>query len=317
MTMWGKPPSVVTSATGGPPPIGPGPYVVGLGGGHGLAVTLEAARRYAGRIAAVVSVADNGGSSGRLREELGMPAPGDVRRCLVALAAEPAGELASAFGRRFETGALAGHPLGNLVIASLWEGSKSFEQATAAAGRALGVCGSVYPATADPVTLTATVAGRPVSGQTSIEAASGPIEQVAVDPPGATPPASVLTALDDADQIVLGPGSLFTSVLAVACVPAIRQALERRRGGVVFVCNLKPSRETVDFDVAEHVAVLDRHGIRPDVVLADTAGIAVGRLPAGAPEVVKADLGRPDGWAHDPGRLAEALSSLATPRWPG
>ncbi|HEY2430548.1 MAG TPA: 2-phospho-L-lactate transferase CofD family protein, partial [Acidimicrobiales bacterium] len=127
------------------------PAVVGLGGGHGLAVTLTAARRYASQITAVVSVADDGGSSGRLRHDLGIPAPGDVRRCLVALAAEPSGPWAQAFGSRFDRGDLAGHALGNLVVAGLAETAGSFIAAIEEAGRLLDAQGRVLPATASSV----------------------------------------------------------------------------------------------------------------------------------------------------------------------
>jgi len=293
-----------------------GPRVVGLGGGHGLAVTLEAVRRYSHRITAVVSVADDGGSSGRLRRDLGIPAPGDVRRCLVALAADPDGVVAQAFGRRFERGELVGHPLGNLVIAGLAETTGSFVAAIDEAGRLLDVQGRVLPATEGPVVLGATVAGRLVTGQAAIQQTGGPIELVALEPPDAGAPPDVLTAIAEADQVIIGPGSLFTSVLAVTAVPTIRAALAARGGGVVFVCNLKPSKETIGFDVADHLAALARHGVVPDAVVIDPDAMDLGELPSGGgggdqPRIVEARLARPNGWSHDVALLAGVLGGLA------
>ncbi|MHB8467432.1 MAG: gluconeogenesis factor YvcK family protein [Acidimicrobiales bacterium] len=291
-----------------------GPRVVGLGGGHGLAASLAAARRYAGDITAVVSVADDGGSSGRLRRDLGIPAPGDVRRCLVALAADPDGLWARAFGGRFDRGDLAGHSLGNLVIAGLVRTTGSFTAAVEEAGRLLDACGRVLPATVDPVVLTATIDGRRHEGQTAVEASARGIATIGLEPSDAAAPDEVVDAIDQADQIVVGPGSLFTSVIAVAAVPMIKQALARRRGHVVYVCNLKASKETVGYDVGAHVAALARHGVGPDVVLADPAAIDVGSMPEGV-RLVEAALARPDGWFHDANLLAAALSGLAD--WAG
>jgi uncharacterized cofD-like protein len=295
-----------------------GPSVVGLGGGHGLAATLAAARRYAGAITAVVSVADDGGSSGRLREAFGMPAPGDLRRCLAALAADPDGPWARAFGWRFDRAELEGHALGNLVLAGLTETLGSFTAAVEEAGRLLATCGLVLPATDGPVRLTATLGELRLVGQTAIQELGGPVDLVAIEPADASSPDGVARAIREADQVVLGPGSLFTSVLAVTAAPAVRSALEYRRqsgaGGVVFVCNLRPSKETVGFDVAAHLDALSRHGVRPDVILADTSGMELGEVSDGA-DVVLASLARPNGWSHDVARLAEGLGGLvAHPR---
>jgi len=295
------------------------PRVVGLGGGHGLAATLTAARHYAGSLTAVVSVADDGGSSGRLRRDFGIPAPGDVRRCLVAMAADPDGAWARAFGARFGGGDVAGHAVGNLVLAALTESTGSFTDAVDEAARLLGVRGRVLPATFEPVILTAWAGGRLLVGQTAIAEAGRTIDTVVLDPPDAASPAEVVEAVAAADQVVVGPGSLFTSVAAVLAVPAIGEALAARRasgaGGVVFVCNLRPSKETCGFDLGDHLAALARHGFVPDVVLADPAtldldgptGSGVGR---GAPRLVTAALARPDGSAHDSGLLGGALAAL-------
>jgi len=288
-----------------------GPSVVGLGGGHGLAATLAATRWYARELTAVVSVADDGGSSGRLRRDLAIPAPGDLRRCLIALAADPSGPWAEAFGLRFDRGDLAGHALGNLVIAGLVTTTGSFPAAVEEAGRLLGACGRVLPATVEPVVLSAMAGRHRLVGQTAIEECEGPIDSIGIEPPDCDAPDDVVEAIASADQVVLGPGSLYTSVLAVAVVPAIREALASRTDGVVFVCNLRSSQETVGYDVAAHVQALIRHGVVPDVVLADTAAIAVGDVPRPRPRLVTAELALPDGWSHDAARLGLALESLA------
>ena len=143
-----------------------GPAVVALGGGHGLSATLRAARRYAGDITAVVSVADDGGSSGRLRSAFGIPAPGDLRRCLVALADDSL--WAAVFEHRFDAGELEGHAFGNLLIAALADYTGDFEVALHETGRLLGLEGTVYPATREPVVLKAEVEGASVEGQVAV-----------------------------------------------------------------------------------------------------------------------------------------------------
>lgn len=282
------------------------PRVVALGGGHGLAATLQAARHYAGDITAVVSVADDGGSSGRLREALGIPAPGDIRRCLVALA-EPSSLWAATFEHRFDAGELEGHAVGNLVIAGLAAAAGDFVTALDEAGRLLGAVGRVLPATTMPVVLKATAAGGEVQGQVAV-ARAGRIAEVGLVPPDPTPPAAVLDAIASADQVVLGPGSLFTSVLAAAAVPAIRAALAAASARKVYVCNLRPQvPETEGYDVAAHVEALVAHGVDVDVVLCDPDGIDVGMLRT---PCVERSLGRADGLGHDPAGLAAALADL-------
>jgi len=282
--------------------------VVALGGGHGQAATLRAARRYAGSITAVVSVADDGGSSGRLRRQLGIVPPGDLRTCLVALAAEGSA-LAAAFEHRFDAdgGELAGHALGNLVLAGLVGALGSVQGALDEAGRLLGSCGRVVPAAAEPVVLKAQSEQGEIAGQTAVMRTAR-ISRVSLVPEDAAAPAEAVDALLGADQIVLGPGSLYTSVLAAAVVPEVCAALGASRARKVYVANLRPQQaETDGYDVAAHVDALAAHGIGVDVVLADTACIELGR-PA-VPAVV-APLAAPGGHAHDPVRLAEALAGL-------
>ena len=286
-----------------------GPRVVALGGGHGLAASLQAARRYAGDVTAIVSVADDGGSSGRLREAFGIPAPGDLRRCLVALADDHT-PLARAFDYRFESGELEGHALGNLVIAGLAAAMGDFPAALAEAGRLLGLShqGRVFPATTGPVDLKAQVGDGEVIGQVHVHNADEPISRVSVVPADAAPPEEAVAAIEEADQVVIGPGSLYTSVLAVLAVPALRDAVARRPGGRVYVCNLRPQvPETAGFDAAAHVEALRAHGVVPDTVVHDPTAMATGALHL---PVVEADLARADGLAHDPARLAVVLARL-------
>ena len=283
-----------------------GPRVVALGGGHGLAASLRAVRRYAADITAIVSVADDGGSSGRLREAFGIAAPGDLRRCLVALA-DDGSVWARVFEHRFDSGELEGHPVGNLVIAGLASALGDFNLALDEAGRLLGAVGRVLPATSVPVVLKAEAADGPVEGQVRVSATSR-ISGVGLVPPDAAPPPEVLRAIAGADQVVVGPGSLFTSVLAVVAVPAIRQALESTRARTVYVANLRPQvPETDGFDVAAHVAALVSHGFHPDVVLRDPTALPLGDVDV---DWVDAPLAADDGVGHDPARLAAALMKL-------
>ncbi|MGH9154788.1 MAG: gluconeogenesis factor YvcK family protein [Acidimicrobiales bacterium] len=283
-----------------------GPRVVAIGGGHGLAATLGAARLYAGDICAVVSVADDGGSSGRLRDAFAIPAPGDLRRCLVAL-----GDAGSVWGRafehRFDAGELEGHALGNLIIAGLAAAGGDFLGALDEAGRLVGAVGRVLPASSTPVVLKADANGGEVRGQVAV-ATAGRIASVSLVPPDAEAPPAAVAALAGADQIVLGPGSLFTSVLAAAIVPALRRAIAAAAAPTIYVCNLRPQDpETAGYDVAAHVDALRAHGVVPDMVLWDPVAIEPGTI--GLPAVA-ADLSRPSGDGHDPGKLAGALAHL-------
>jgi uncharacterized cofD-like protein len=281
------------------------PAVVALGGGHGLSTTLRAARLYAGDITAIVSVADDGGSSGRLRSAFGIPAPGDLRRCLVALADDSL--WTGLFEHRFNAGELEGHAFGNLLIAALADFTGDFEVALHETGRLLGLEAQVFPATREPVVLKAEVEGVSVEGQVAVSNA-GRISGVSVIPPDARAPQGALDAIAAADQIVIGPGSLFTSVLAVAAVPAIGEAIARARGRKVYVCNLRPQvPETEGYDVAGHLAALAAHGLTVDVALCHP-----GALPMGDVDVVCVEepVAVPDLTEHDPALLSGALSKL-------
>jgi uncharacterized cofD-like protein len=283
-----------------------GPRVVAVGGGHGLAATLRAARRYAGTITAVVSVADDGGSSGRLRRQLGIMPPGDLRKCLVALA-QDGSALADAFEQRFDEGELAGHALGNLILAGLMTTCGDAQLGLDEAGRLLGAAGRVVPAALEPVVLKAESQDGEIEGQTAVMRTSR-ISRVSLVPADPPPSPVALAELAQADQVVIGPGSLFTSVIAAVAVPAIAEAVRKTPGLRVYVANLRPqAEETAGLDVSAHVAALTAHGVDVDVVLADPAAITLGELGV---RVVTAPLAKANGLAHDPSRLAAALSRL-------
>ena len=292
--------------------------VVGIGGGHGLAVTLAAARTFADEVAAVVTVADDGGSSGRLTRELGIPPPGDIRNCLVALAREK--ELAALYQHRFKSGALTGHTAGNLLIAALTEMRGDFAAAVAEAGDLLRCDGKVYPATTDLVELGAQVDGGRLRGQVAVMHTRERIQAVFLTPRNPVAHPSAVQAIGQADLIVLGPGSLFTSLIATLLVPGIRAAVHAARGRRVFVCNTRMQKgETDGLSAAAHVEALIAHAgpSAADVVLVqspvfepDGVGVDVDALAFSGIAVVAADIADPSG-AHDPTRLAELLGSLA------
>jgi uncharacterized cofD-like protein len=286
-----------------------GPRVVALGGGHGLASTLRAVRSYAGGITAVVSVADDGGSTGRLRAAGDRPAPGDLRKCLVALA-DGDSLLARAMEHRFTAGELEGHAFGNLLIVALSETGGDLVAALDEIGRLVGSVGRVLPATSQPVELRGAISsGETVEGQVAVGSRSG-VVSVALEPAGVPACTEAVEAIASADQIVLGPGSLFTSVLAATGVPGIHDALTAAPGPLVYVCNLRPQHpETEGFGVAEHVEALRRHGIEPDVVLYDPNAIGSAE---GVPGAVAAPLGDHPARVHDPSLLGRALRNLVT-----
>jgi uncharacterized cofD-like protein len=291
--------------------------VVGLGGGHGLAATLRAARLYADEVAAVVTVADDGGSSGRLTREYGIPPPGDIRNCLVALA-DPS-RLADIYQHRFDEGPFIGHTVGNIVIAALSEMTGDFATAVATAGDLIAAKGRVFPATTELVRLGARVEGGEIDGQVAVAQTHSPIEAVYLTP--ADPPAheGAVAAIGTADQVVMGPGSLFTSLLAALLVPGIADALRSTSARRVFVCNSRMQKgETETLDATGHVTALIGHvgADSVDVVVVQspelpTDGVRLDRSSMGMLdiEIVEADVARPDG-SHDPRRLAEVLGRL-------
>ena len=299
----------------------PGVHVLAFGGGHGLACALRAILDYAGRIGAVVTVADDGGSSGRLTPDLGIPPPGDIRRALLALSPEPS-MWRELMGFRFDDADVAGHSLGNLLLAALAEITGDFEEALRTAGAMLGARGEVFPAARRPLVLEAVVGGEVVRGQVAIATASGPPSELRIVPPDADATPAALEAVAAADQIVLGPGSLFTSVIAGLKVGALAAAINASPARLVYVCNLTTQDgETLGMSGGDHVAALSAHtGIRvPDAVVVHDGPLQVppglSRVSADDIEVPveSADLADPSAeWpAHDPARLGAVLRRLA------
>ena len=291
--------------------------VVGIGGGHGLAATLHAARLYADSVAAVVTVADDGGSSGRLTRELGVPPPGDIRNCLVALADN--GSLGKVYQHRFTAGALTGHTVGNLLIAALTEMTGDFAAAVKHAGELLDVQGEVFPSTTELVELRAKVEGGTVVGQVAVARSTRPIHQLYLEPASPAAHPQAVEAIAAADQIVLGPGSLFTSLIATVLVPGVRDAVVRASGTTIFVCNNRIQKgETEGLDASRHLEALVAHldGHVPDVVVVqspvlepDGVAVELASLAALGAEVVEADVSTASG-AHDPVKLAGVLRRL-------
>ena len=239
---------------------------VAVGGGTGLPKVLRCLLDIGLETTAVVTMADDGGSSGHLRRELGMLPPGDARNCLLAMAADETSPLASVFSYRFPLGeGLAGHALGNLIIAALADIEGSFPEALATAGDLLHVRGRVLPSTLDDVVLTAEdVAGVRVVGQANVAESMAPIATVRFA--GETPARAFGPAVDailQAGLVVVGPGSLFTSLLPNFLVGGIADALRETGARVVYVCNVANQRgETTGMDAADHVDALVRHGLR-------------------------------------------------------
>ena len=264
-----------------------GPHVVAIGGGTGLSNLLRGLRQHTSNLTAVVAVSDDGGSSGRLRAAFDMPAPGDLSDCLSALSDNEL-EVSRLLEYRFERGdELEGHTFGNLLITTLTEVEGDFGRAARVLNRLLNLSGSVYPVTAQPVSLRVEkVDGSVVQGESRLREAPGAATRVSVVPtaPHALP--EVVSALYRADLVVLGPGSLFTSTLPPVLVPEVRRALQEGQATVVYVCNIMTEAgETDGFSVSDHVVAIERHvGRWPDVVVVNDRPVDAARLKAYAAE---------------------------------
>ncbi len=258
--------------------------VVCIGGGTGLPIVLRGLLAHRERVAlgralsltAIAAMSDDGGSSGRLRRECAMPPPGDLRNCLVALSPAQS-ELARLFQHRFggEMGpALGGHALGNLALAALFERGSDLLECLAIAGRLLQIEGQVLPSTLSPLSLLATFEdGRIIRGEGRFAATGGTIRTLCLEPAFAPPAPGVLSAIEDADLVVLGPGSLFSSILSTLLLPGVATALRTCRAPKVLVANLLPELgETASLDGSAHLKALERHvGRLIDLVLVNTA----------------------------------------------
>ncbi|MGH2470377.1 MAG: gluconeogenesis factor YvcK family protein, partial [Chloroflexota bacterium] len=241
-----------------------GPKIVAIGGGHGLATLLHGLKEHSSNLTAIVTVADDGGSSGRLRKAFHIPAPGDIRNCIVALAdAEPL--VRDLFQYRFaEGGNLEGHSLGNLFIAALNDITGSFDHALRESSRVLAVRGQILPATLENVTLSAVMADEMmVHGESNIPESGREIDRVYLQPEGIAAYGEAVSAILDADLIVIGPGSLYTSLLPNLLIEDIQQAIRASSARKVYVCNVATQKgETDGFEVDDHIRALYRHGCR-------------------------------------------------------
>jgi len=240
---------------------GRGPKIVAIGGGTGLSVLLRGLRHHTDNLTAIITVADDGGSSGRLRSELGVLPPGDFRNCLVAMS-EAESVLTDLFQYRFEHGdGLKGHSFGNLFIVAMSEITNSFEQALAESSRVLAVHGQVLPATLANLKLRARFTdGEVVDGESHIADRRGEIDRLFIDPVDAHASPMAIEAIEQSDLVVIGPGSLYTSILPNLLVRGIADALSRSSAPRMYVCNVATEMgETQGFCVADHLATLQRH----------------------------------------------------------
>ncbi len=313
-----------------------GPKVVAIGGGHGLNTLLRGLKEYTYNITAIVTVADDGGSSGRLRRDLGMLPPGDFRNCLAALS-DAEGLVSQLFQYRFGTNSdLEGHSFGNLYLTAMTAITGSFEAALAESSRVLAVRGQVIPSTLAQVVLCAEVVGpddkgagstpRMVRGESNVGAPGTQVQRVYLDPADAPAYPTAIRAILDADLIVVGPGSLYTSVLPNLLVSDLAQALLATSARKVYVCNVATQAgETEGYDVAAHVKALHSH-IGRDVLVTILAnhtfraerppgvGVEWVRLPAETGndyQLITADLVDPQyPWRHDSVKLAQAVMAL-------
>ena len=239
-----------------------GPKIVVVGGGTGLSALLRGLKQYTCNLTAIVTVADDGGSSGKLRHEMGIQPPGDVRNCLVALA-DTEDIMDTLFSYRFENGTLKGHSLGNLLLAGLTDTFGDFQKGIEKVSQVFAIRGHVFPSTLEQVVLMADLAdGTRVDGETAVRATEGKIDRVYLEPRDCHPLPEALQALEEADLIVLGPGSLYTSVLPNLLVKGLRNKIRAVKAPCVYVCNVMTEKgETDGYRVSDHLkAILDHCG---------------------------------------------------------
>lgn len=297
--------------------------VVAFGGGHGLFASLRALRRLDVSITAVVTVADDGGSSGRLRSEFGNLPPGDLRQALVALADDDEALTAQLFQHRFRSGgSLTEHAVGNLVLAGLFDMFDDPITALDYAVRMVKAQGRVLPMSVDPLHIEAEVAGphgvELVSGQADVASTRGRVLRVRLVPERPPVCSEVLEAVRDADWLILGPGSWFTSVIPHLLVPALRDAIAASAARRLLILNLAADAETAGLSSAQHLTALVQHDekFRTNIVLSDPSLIGDHVTLQNAAEslggeLVMAPVAVGDGTArHDPVALASALSTV-------
>ncbi len=305
--------------------------LVALGGGTGLASVLRGLKDFSCQLTAIVTVADDGGSSGRLRKDMGILPPGDIRNCLLALAeAEP--DMTALFNHRFSKGELKGHNFGNLFLAAMTEMTGDFQEAVRAMSRVLAVRGKVLPATLSDVSLAAEMtSGDLVFGEAAIPKAAGKIKTMSLHPKDPPALSDAVKEIQTADGIIIGPGSLFTSVIPNLLVRGIRQAILKSKAPKLYVCNVMTEPgETDGFSVLDHIQAIQDHAGRlfshvlinsaeaPEdirakyaeegkhqVTLDLTSLKALGYEPISGDYLAKGDLAH-----HDPKKLGAAITTF-------
>jgi uncharacterized cofD-like protein len=307
-----------------------GPRIVAIGGGTGLSTLLRGLKKYTNNLTAIVTVTDDGGSSGELRKNLGILPPGDIRNCLTALADDEE-MLSQIFQYRFgERANVNGHSLGNLFISALTDITGSFEDAVSESGRVLAVKGKVMPSTLHDVRLVAEIklpnqnTEVKIIGETSISSLEGDIQHLWIEPSNTLPFPPAVQSILNADLIILGPGSLYTSVLPNLLVVGLADAIEKSKAVKFFVCNVANQRgETQGFQCIDHISVIEKHlnNLHFDVILCNNR--INGDIPVGLEMVVPDpnleeqysvyfaplnDTKNP--WRHDSDKLAEVITDL-------
>ncbi len=305
-----------------------GPKVVAIGGGHGLYTLLKGLKKYTHNITAVITVADDGGSSGRIRRDFNTLPPGDFRNCLVALA-DDEGLMAKLFQFRFGRGAgLDNHTVGNLLITALAELSGSFEKALSESARVLAINGRILPSTTERITLCAEVHCPDTSeitlveGESAIPKRMGKIERVFIKPEKAKAYPETIKAILEADIITIGPGSLFTSIMPNLLVEEISGAIRASKGMKIYICNIATQRgETDGFTLEDHVKALEKNvgkGLFDIIIANNNLNLEIPDAEPVLPtledpnyRLVTADLADGENpWRHDPDKLARVIMEI-------
>ena len=247
--------------------------VVTIGGGTGLSVLLRGLKKYPLEITAVVTVADDGGSSGKIRSDMNIPSPGDIRNVIAALSdVEP--YLEKMFQYRFDSGEVKGHPVGNLMIAAMTDIHGDFSTAVKVMSRILNVRGTVLPTTNDIATLNAVLSdGEIIRGESSITKAGGVIDHVYITPSRVKPNEDVLKAIEEADYIIMGPGSLYTSIIPNLVISNVAEKIRESNAKKIYVCNVMTQHgETDNYSVCDHILAINKHveGNIFDLVIANS-----------------------------------------------
>ena len=234
--------------------------VVTIGGGTGLSVLLRGLKKYPLEITAVVTVADDGGSSGKIRSDMNIPSPGDIRNVIAALSdVEP--YLEKMFQYRFDSGEVKGHPVGNLMIAAMTDIHGDFSTAVKVMSRILNVRGTVLPTTNDIATLNAVLSdGEIIRGESSITKAGGVIDHVYITPSRVKPNEDVLRAIEEADYIIMGPGILYTSIIPNLVISKVSEKIRESNAKKIYVCNVMTQHgETDNYTVSDHIVAINKH----------------------------------------------------------